>query len=103
QVSVLENGSSTNTNPADGSYSLMSAAGTFTVKAETYGFESAEQEATVEADEATEAKFTLEELDQAAVAGTITNEATGELIEGASLLLGEDTNVDPVETDADRN
>src|SRR5699024_7759794 len=31
QVSVLESGSSTNTNPADGSYSLMSAAGTFTV------------------------------------------------------------------------
>src|SRR5699024_8394378 len=78
QVSVLETGSSTNTNPADGSYSLMSAAGTFTVKAETYGFESAEQEVTVEADEATEANFTLEELDQATVAGTITNEATGE-------------------------
>src|SRR5690625_2923495 len=83
-VSVLETGSSTKTDPADGSYSLMSAAGTFTVEAETYGYESVEQEVEVEADQAVEANFTLDELDQATVTGTITNEATGEPIEGAT-------------------
>ena len=100
-VSVLETGSSTKTDPADGSYSLMSAAGTFTVEAETYGYESVEQEVEVEADQAVEANFTLDELDQATVTGTITNEATGDPIEGATLLLVEDANVEPVETDAD--
>ena len=103
QVSVLETGSSTKTDPADGSYSLMSSAGTFTVKAETYGYESAEQEVEVEADETTQANFTLDELEQATATGTVTNEDTGEPIEGATLLLVEDANIDPVETDADGN
>src|SRR5699024_8702512 len=58
-------------------------------------------EVEVEADQAVEANFTLDELDQATVTGTITNEATGDPIEGATLLLVEDANVEPVETDAD--
>src|SRR5699024_983930 len=70
---------------------------------ETYGFESDEQEVTVEADEAAEANFTLDELDKGTVTGTVTNEATGEPIEDATLLLVEDANVEPVETDGNGN
>ncbi|WP_100011285.1 S8 family peptidase [Lentibacillus sediminis] len=103
QVSVLESGRSVNTDPADGSYSLLHGAGEFTVKAEAYGFHSDEQTVTIENDQTTEANFTLEEIDQYSVSGTITDEATGEPIEGATVLLVEDANVEPVETDANGN
>jgi bacillopeptidase F len=103
QVSVLESGRSTTTNPQDGTYSLMHAAGTFTVVAEAYGFYAEEQTVTVEEDSAAEANFTLEELPEGNVSGTVTSENSGNPIEGATLLLVEDANVDPVETDADGN
>ncbi|MBY7143954.1 S8 family serine peptidase [Virgibacillus sp. NKC19-3] len=103
QVSVLETGRSVNTDPADGTYSLLHGAGEFTVKAEAYGFHSDEQTVTIENDETTETNFTLDEIDQYTVSGTVTDEATGEPIEGATVLLAEDANIAPVETDADGN
>ncbi|WP_373893149.1 S8 family serine peptidase [Virgibacillus natechei] len=103
QVSVLETDRSVNTDPADGTYSLLHGAGEFTVQAEAYGFHSDEQNVTIENDETTEANFTLEEIDQYSVSGTITDEATGEPIEGATVLLVEDANITPVEADADGN
>ncbi|UJL48272.1 S8 family serine peptidase [Virgibacillus sp. NKC19-16] len=103
QVSVLETGRSVNTDPADGTYSLLHAAGEFTVKAESYGFHSDEQAVTIEDEETTEANFTLEEIDQYSVSGTVTDVATGEPIEGATVLVVEDANIEPVETDADGN
>jgi bacillopeptidase F len=103
QVSVLETGRSVNTNPQDGSYNLMHAAGEFTVVAEAYGFSSGEQTVSVEADETTTADFVLDELDQGTVSGNVTNERTGEPIEGATLLLAEDANVEPVQTNASGN
>jgi bacillopeptidase F len=103
QVSVLETDRSVNTNPQDGSYNLMHAAGEFTLVAEAYGFSSGEQTVSVEADESTTANFVLDELEQGTVTGTVTNERTGEPIEGATLLLAEDANIDPVQTDASGN
>lgn len=103
QVSVLESGSSTNTNPADGSYSLLHSAGNFTVKAETYGFESAEQEVNVEADESSQVNFTLEELPQGTVTGAVTDQETGEPVEEATVILVEDANIDPVTSDGEGN
>lgn len=103
QVSVLESGRSVSTNPENGTYSLMHAAGDFTVQAEAYGFHSDEQSVTIEKDEATEADFTLEEIDQHTVSGTITNEATGEPIDGATVLVVEDANITPVESDGEGN
>ncbi|TQS72001.1 DUF3823 domain-containing protein, partial [Ornithinibacillus gellani] len=103
KVSVLESGRSVNTNPQDGSYALMHATGTFTLKAEAYGFESAEQSVEVAADETSTANFTLQELPQGTIQGTVTDEATGEPVEDATLLLVEDANVTPVQTDADGN
>lgn len=101
QVSVLETGRSTNTNPQDGSYTLMHAAGTFTVMAEAYGFASEEQTVDFEADESVTANFVLDELPEGTVSGKVVNERTGEPIEGATLLLSEDANIEPVTTDED--
>lgn len=103
QVSVLESGRSVYTNPADGSYALTHGAGTFTVKAEAYGFTSEEQSVTIEADGSATANFTLDEVAQNTVQGTITDQSTGEGIEGATVILVEDANISPVVTDADGN
>lgn len=103
QVSVLETGRSVYTNLADGKYSLNHGVGTFTAKAETYGYQSKEQSVTIEADKSTKANFTLEEMPQAVVSGTITDKSTGEGIEGATLLLLEDANITPVVTEVNGN
>lgn len=103
QVSVLETGSSTHTSAEDGSYSLLHSAGTFTVKAETYGFESEEQEVDLAADETVQANFVLDELPESTVTGTITDESTGEPVDDATLLLVEDANVEPVTSDENGN
>lgn len=103
QVSVLESGRSVYSNPADGTYSLMHGAGTFTAKAESYGFESEEKSVTIEADGTTTANFTLSEIEENTVSGVITDQSTGEGIEGATIILVEDANVTPVVTDASGN
>ncbi|WP_308418987.1 S8 family peptidase [Virgibacillus oceani] len=102
-VSVLESGRSVNTDPADGTYTMSHAAGDYTAVAEAYGFHSEEQSVTINSDGTTEANFILEEIDQYTVNGTITNEATGEPVEGATVMLVEDANVDPVTTDSEGN
>lgn len=103
RVSVLENGRSVGTNPADGSFSFIHPAGNFTLVAESYGFRSEEQAVTVEADRVSTANFVLEELPKATISGTITSANSGEAVEGATLLLVEDANITPVQTDADGN
>lgn len=103
QVSVLESGKSVNTNPADGSFSFVHPAGEFTVVAEAYGFASEEQSVNLEADETETANFVLEELPQATLSGQVTSANSGDSVEGATLLLVEDANVDPVQTDANGN
>ncbi|GGB64681.1 S8 family peptidase [Fictibacillus barbaricus] len=101
EVSVLETGRSVYTNPQDGSYSLTHAAGTYTVKAEAYGFRSASQTVNLEADGTARANFTLEEIPKGTVSGNVTNQVTGEPVAGATVMLMEDAAVSPVETNED--
>ncbi|MFS0690334.1 S8 family serine peptidase [Sporosarcina sp. 179-K 8C2 HS] len=103
QVNILETNRSVYTNPADGSYSLTHGAGTFTAKAEAYGYQSKAQTVTINADATTKANFTLEEMPQATISGTVTDQSTGEPIAGATLLLMEDANISPVQSDASGN
>ena len=49
------------------------------------------------------ANFTLDEIEQNTVSGTITDQSTGEAIDGATIILVEDANITPVETDATGN
>ncbi|MFC5603785.1 S8 family serine peptidase [Sporosarcina koreensis] len=100
QVNILETDRSVYTSPADGSYTMTHGAGTFTAKAEAYGYQSKAQSVTINADETTTANFTLEEMPQATISGTVTDQSTGEPIAGATLLLVEDANISPVQTDA---
>lgn len=101
EVSILETGRSVYTNPQDGSYSLTHAAGTYTVKAEAYGFRSQTQSVTLEADGTARADFTLEEIPRGTLSGTITNEVTGAPIAGATVMLMEDAAIAPVQTNED--
>ncbi|WP_121641429.1 S8 family peptidase [Virgibacillus sp. Bac330] len=103
QVSVIESGRTVTTDPATGSYSLLHAAGDFTVKAEAYGFESQEQSVTIDPDGTSEADFTLEEMDQYTISGTITDKQTGKPIPDATILVVEDANIEPVTTDEEGN
>ncbi len=103
QVSVLENGRTVFTNPADGSYSLTLPVGDFTVEAGAYGYETKQQTVSIADGEETLANFTLDELDQGTVTGQVTNSETGNAIANATLLLIEDANIQPVETDENGN
>lgn len=100
EVSVLNTSRSTGTNPTDGSYSLTSlAAGEYTVQADAYGYHTEQQTVNVVGNETTQQNFVLEEVPKGTISGTITDESTGDTVEGATLLLVEDANVTPVESD----
>ncbi|MED3554018.1 S8 family serine peptidase [Cytobacillus praedii] len=100
EVSILESGRSVFTNPQDGTYEFTHASGSFTIQAEAYGYRSQSQTVNVPQDGEATANFVLEEIPQGTVTGTVTNEATGEPISNATLLLVEDAAVQPVETNA---
>ncbi|WZY01815.1 S8 family serine peptidase [Bacillus sp. FSL W7-1360] len=101
QVSVVETGRSTNTNPANGSYSLSHAAGDYTLKAEAYGYEPAEQPVEIVDGETTEVNFMLQKMGQYAINGQVVDAETGDAIEGATVSVVEDANIAPRETGED--
>ncbi|WP_339251586.1 S8 family serine peptidase [Sporosarcina sp. FSL W8-0480] len=100
KVTVLENNRTATTNPADGSYTMTLGEGTYTVKAEAYGFQSAAQTVTISDGQTTTANFTLEENSKGTVTGKVTD-ADGIPVEGAVIMLIEDANITPVESNAD--
>ncbi|WP_277673690.1 S8 family serine peptidase [Piscibacillus halophilus] len=101
QVSVLETGRSVVTNPQNGSYTLRHPAGEFNVVAESYGYHSQTETIEIVDDEEVTTNFTLEEKARGAITGVITDELTGEPVEGAKVYLVEDANIEPVETNSD--
>jgi bacillopeptidase F (M6 metalloprotease family)/subtilisin family serine protease len=102
-VSVLETGRSVSTNPQDGTYSMVIPAGSYTLVAETYGYRAKQQTVTIGADETATANFVLEELPKATVTGVVTSQKSGNPIAGATVLLVEDSNIKPVQTDENGN
>ncbi|WP_456093736.1 S8 family serine peptidase [Ornithinibacillus halophilus] len=98
QVSFLGKNRSVNTNPDDGSFSMNYAAGEHTLLIESYGYYSVEESINLVADEVSEVNVTLEKIPETTIAGTIIDQTTGEPIEGANLLLVEDANIAPVQT-----
>ncbi|MDT9025557.1 S8 family serine peptidase [Rossellomorea yichunensis] len=102
QVTVVETGRTVNT-LLDGQYELTHAAGTYTVKAESYGYHSSEQKVEIPEDGEVVANFTLEEKDYGTLSGTISNSSNGEPVANATLLLMEDASVAPVTTDGNGN
>jgi bacillopeptidase F len=100
QVSVLETGRSVFTDPATGQYQLSHAAGAYTLQAESYGYQSEQQQVNIERDGVAQANFVLHEIAKGHISGTVKNKKTGEPLQGATLLLVEDAVVTPVQTDA---
>lgn len=101
KVTVLETGRTVATHPQDGSYSLSHPAGEYTLRAESYGYRSADRRVDVPRDSAQEANFVLEAIPRGTLKGMVTDSKTGEPIQGAKLYLVEDAAVQPVETDGD--
>ncbi|WP_129690710.1 S8 family serine peptidase [Gottfriedia acidiceleris] len=99
RVSVLETGRSVNTNPADGSYLLSQETGTFTLKAEAYGFQSASHTVNIADKNVTKEDFTLKPIPKGTVTGKVVNKVTGKPIQNARLMLMEDAVIKPVLTD----
>ncbi|PKR84589.1 S8 family peptidase [Heyndrickxia camelliae] len=99
QVSVLETGRSVYTDPANGQYQFSHAAGTYTLQAEAYGYQSEQQRVNIERDGVATANFVLHEIAKGHISGTVKNKSTGEPLQGATLLLVEDAAVTPVQTD----
>ena len=69
QVSILETGFSVKSDPHSGKYSMLHSLGDYTIQAEAYGYESAEQQITVSNDETTTIDFILDELPKATITG----------------------------------
>ncbi|WP_101846926.1 S8 family serine peptidase [Halobacillus sp. Marseille-P3879] len=98
-VSVLETDKSVTTDPSDGSYRILTAAGEYTLEASAYGYNSSTEEVEVTEDGQVNTNFTLDPMPSGEVTGTVTNERTGDPIEGATVYVVEDAAVTPVETD----
>ncbi|GGB69510.1 S8 family serine peptidase [Fictibacillus barbaricus] len=100
RVTVLETRRSAMTNTDDGSFSLKHDAGTFTLRAESYGYRSADKKIKIQKDKAITLDFKLEQLPKGTVSGQVLNKATGKPISYATVSLIEDASVNPVLTDA---
>lgn len=103
QVSILESGKSVYTDPATGEYSINHEVGTYTAQAEAYGYQSEIQEVSVQAENNQQTNFTLEEIPQATISGQVLSETSGDPVESATLLLTEDANIEPIQTDENGN
>jgi subtilisin family serine protease len=99
-VSILESRRATPTNPEDGSYSITHPAGTFTLRAEAYGYRSQDQTVEIPRDGNVEANFTMEEIPKGTIHGTVVDRVTQQPIANATLSLLEDAAIVPVKTDA---
>ncbi|CAM4488733.1 S8 family serine peptidase [Paenibacillus phoenicis] len=100
-VTVVETGRSVKTDPATGRYSLNHVAGDYTLKAEAYGYYPQTANVTIADQVNAKVNFTLQPIPKGTLTGTITDERTGEPIEGATVMVHEDAMVAPQITGAD--
>ncbi|MDF2628635.1 MAG: bacillopeptidase-like protein [Symbiobacteriaceae bacterium] len=99
-VTVLETGRVVRTDPANGSFSIVLPAGTFTLRAEAYGYHPTDTTVIVEDGQDTAAIMVLGPMARGRITGTVTDARTGEPLAGASVGVAEDMQVAPAMTDA---
>src|SRR5690606_38308520 len=100
QITVVETGRSTKSSPANGTFELRHPAGEYTIVAEAYGYETKSETVTVNHHEETAVHFHLEPLALGTLNGKVIDENTGTPVEGASIYLIEDANIQSGKTDA---
>lgn len=100
-VTVVETGRVVRTDPSNGSYNLTLPAGTYTLRAEAYGYYAQDRSVTIDADSSLTAIFVLQPIPHGTIAGTVTNIRTGEPVAGATVSVLEDLRVAPATTGAD--
>lgn len=100
-VTVVETGRSVQTDPATGKYSFSHVAGSYTLKAEAYGYYPQTKPVTIRDNETANVSFSLEPIPHGEIQGTVTDERSGEPIADADVLVLEDASVAAVRTDAD--
>lgn len=99
EISSLETGRSTYSNVGTGEYTLFHEIGTFTLKAEAYGYESVQKEVEITPNNISLVDFTLEERSKGTINGKVMNKLTNKPVKDAKVFVLEDANVEPVETD----
>ncbi|MGE6258065.1 S8 family serine peptidase [Heyndrickxia sporothermodurans] len=98
-VSIVETGRTVTASPENGEYKLLHPKGSYTVKAEAYGFASKTQMVTLDKDSKVEANFTLDPLPKGTIQGIITDQKTGNPIKDATVMVLEDAAIKPAKTD----
>jgi bacillopeptidase F len=99
QVTIIDTGQAIQTNPVDGSFTLKADEGKYTLRAETYGYSSQNQQATFRNNKVETANFVLQPIPRGTITGQIIDQTTGKPISGATLALVEDAAIKPVVTD----
>lgn len=102
-VTVLETGRVVRTDPASGAFSLTLPAGTFTLRAESYGYYPADRSVTVTDGGHTSVVIPLTPIPRGTITGQVTDARTGNPIAGAQVSVAEDLQVAPATTDASGN
>ncbi|MEC0135365.1 S8 family serine peptidase [Paenibacillus macerans] len=100
-VTVVETGRSVKTDPATGKYSLTHVAGNYTLKAEAYGYYPQTLPVSIEDQKNAKANFNLQAIPKGQIAGTISDERSGEPIADATVIVLEDAAIAPLRTGED--
>ncbi|HLN65043.1 MAG TPA: S8 family serine peptidase, partial [Symbiobacteriaceae bacterium] len=100
-VTILETGRSVRTNPANGAYTMNHAAGSYTARAESYGYFPVDAPVQIEADGTLIQNFLLQPIPTGTVSGVVTDARTGAPIAGAMVSQAEDARVAAVTTGPD--
>jgi bacillopeptidase F len=100
-VTVVETGRVVRTDPANGSFSMMLPAGTFTLRAEAYGYHSQDASVTIQPNTDVPVVLQLTPIPHGRIAGRVTNARTGAPIAGAEVYVDEDPRIPAATTGAD--
>ncbi|WP_219837072.1 S8 family serine peptidase [Paenibacillus sp. R14(2021)] len=98
-VTVLETGRSVRTDPSTGHFSFNHVAGDFNLKAEAYGYYPQTKPVTIADHGNTNVAFNLEAMPHGRITGVISDERNHQPIAHANIIVMEDANIMPVQTD----
>ncbi len=102
-VTVLETGRSVKVDPVTGKFSMRVPMGTYTLRAEAYGYYSLEKVAVVLEDQTTKANFILDPKPQGTIVGTVFDRYYETPAAFAVIRIAEDPRIAPVIADENGN